>query len=317
MKRAATDQWRRDTGQGERRASETKSMQTTLEIGAANEEKPPMQLPEEPVVEIRANQRWLALNLKEIWAYRELLYFLIWRDVKVRYKQTLLGVIWVVLQPLMTMLITTLFFGKLVGVPSDGLPYALFVFVGLLPWMFFSKAITQSGNSLVSSANLITKVYFPRLIIPCATVMSGLVDFAVAFVLLAGLMLYYGVAPGSGILMFLPLVLLTTLLALGAGMWLSALNVKYRDVAAVIPFIVQVGMFATPIYYPSSLLPEKWQWVLKLNPLTGIIENLRAALLGRAFDWQGLAISGLITFALLLSSVYIFRRMEKSFADFV
>jgi lipopolysaccharide transport system permease protein len=292
-------------------------METALEIAPADVEKPPMPLPEEPVVEIKANQRWLALNLKEIWAYRELLYFLIWRDVKVRYKQTLLGVIWVVLQPLMTMVITTLFFGKLVGVPSDGLPYALFVFVGLLPWMFFSKAITQSGNSLVSSANLITKVYFPRLIIPSATVMSGLVDFAVAFVLLVGLMMYYGVSLSVAMLMFPALVLLTTILALGSGMWLSALNVKYRDVGAIIPFIIQIGMFVTPIYYPSSLIPEKWQWAIKLNPLTGIIENLRASLLGRPFDWSALAISALIAFALFISSAYIFRRMEKSFADFV
>jgi lipopolysaccharide transport system permease protein len=300
-----------------RKEIDRKPMETALEISPAEIEKPPMLLPEEPVVEIKANQRWLALNLKEIWAYRELLYFLIWRDVKVRYKQTLLGVIWVVLQPLMTMLVTTLFFGKLVGVPSDGLPYALFVFAGLLPWMFFSKAISQSGNSLVSSANLITKVYFPRLIIPSATVMSGLVDFAVAFVLLAGLMIYYGVSLSAAMLMFPALVLLTTILALGSGMWLSALNVKYRDVGAIIPFIIQIGMFVTPIYYPSSLIPEKWQWAIKLNPLTGIIENLRASLLGRPFDWQALAISALIAFALFISSAYIFRRMEKSFADFV
>jgi lipopolysaccharide transport system permease protein len=300
-----------------RKETDIKRMENALEIAPADAEKPPTLLPEEPVVEIKANQRWLALNLKEIWAYRELLYFLIWRDVKVRYKQTMLGVIWVVLQPLMTMLITTLFFGKLVGVPSDGLPYALFVFVGLLPWMFFSKAITQSGNSLVSSANLITKVYFPRLIIPSATVMSGLVDFAVSFVLLVGLMIYYRIGVSAGLLMFPALVLLTTILALGSGMWLSALNVKYRDVGALIPFIIQVGMFLTPIYYPSSLIPEKWQWAIKLNPLTGIIENLRASLLGRPFDWQALAISALIAFALFISSAYIFRRMEKSFADFV
>jgi lipopolysaccharide transport system permease protein len=292
-------------------------METAAEIASSDIEKLQSSLPEEPVVEIKANRKWLAINLKEIWAYRELLYFLTWRDVKVRYKQTLLGVAWVVIQPLMTMLITTIFFGKLMRVPSDGLPYSLFVFAGLLPWMFFAKAITQSGNSLVGSANLITKVYFPRLIIPSATVMSGLVDFAVSFVLLVALMIYYGVSLSAGILMFPVLVLLTTILALGAGMWLSALNVKYRDVAAMIPFIVQIGMFVTPIYYPSSLIPEKWQWAIKLNPLTGIIENIRASLLGRPFDWQALAISAVIAFLLLISSAYAFKRMEKSFADFV
>jgi lipopolysaccharide transport system permease protein len=274
-------------------------------------------LPTEPLVEINAEPTGLALNLKELWTYRELLYFLTLRDVKVRYKQTLLGVVWVVMQPLMTMLITTIFFGRLVGVPSDNLPYALFVFAGLLPWMFFAKAITQSGNSLVGSANLITKVYFPRLIIPSATVLSGLMDFAVAFVLLVGLMIYYQVGLSANLLMVPVLVLLTAILALGAGMWLSALNVKYRDVAAIIPFIVQVGMFATPIYYPSSLIPEKWQWLIKLNPLTGIIENLRAALYGRPFAWPALMISAGLAALLLISSVYAFRRMEKSFADFV
>jgi lipopolysaccharide transport system permease protein len=292
-------------------------MGTAAEIASSDVEKLQSSLPEEPVVEIKANRTWLAINLKEIWAYRELLYFLTWRDVKVRYKQTLLGVTWVVIQPLMTMLITTIFFGKLMRVPSDGLPYSLFVFAGLLPWMFFSKAITQSGNSLVGSANLITKVYFPRLIIPSATVLSGLVDFAVSFVLLVGLMIYYGVGVSLSILMFPILVLLTTILALGAGMWLSALNVKYRDVAAIIPFIVQIGMFITPIYYPSSLIPEKWQWAIKLNPLTGIIENIRASLLGRPFDWPAFAISAVIAFLLLISSAFVFRRMEKSFADFV
>jgi lipopolysaccharide transport system permease protein len=274
-------------------------------------------LPKEPVVEIKAERTWLAINFKELWAYRELLYFLIWRDVKVRYKQTLLGVAWVVLQPLMTMLITTIFFGKLVRVPSDNLPYALFVFAGLLIWSFFSRAITQSGSSLVGSANLITKVYFPRLMIPTATVLSGLVDFAVSFLLLIGLMIYYGVTLSAHLLMFPLLLMLTVMLALGAGLWLAALNVKYRDVAAIIPFIVQVGMFATPIYYPSNLIPEKWRWLIKLNPLTGVIENLRASLFNRPFDWQSLMIAIALAVVLLVSSAYVFRRMEKSFADFV
>jgi lipopolysaccharide transport system permease protein len=292
-------------------------METAVEMASNSSHSPQMHVPQEPVVEIKANQKWLSLNLKELWTYRELLYFLTWRDVKVRYKQTILGIFWVVLQPLMAMLITTIFFGKLVGVPSDGLPYALFVFAGLLPWMFFSKGISQSGNSLVGSTNLITKVYFPRLIIPSATILSGLVDFAVSFVLLILLMFYYGVRLQAGMLMFPVLVLLTTILTLGAGMWLSALNVRYRDVAAIIPFVVQIGMFATPIYYSSSLIPQKWQWLMRLNPLAGIIENSRAALFGRPFDWQALAITTIIAFLLLISSAYAFRRMEKSFADFV
>lgn len=292
-------------------------MENTAEITPSNSMPLLPALPEDPIVEIKAERKWFAVNLKEIWAYRELLYFLILRDVKVRYKQTLIGIAWVVIQPLMTMLIATIFFGKLVRVPSEGLPYALFVFAGLLPWMFFSKAISQSGNSLISSANLITKVYFPRLIIPSATVLSGLVDFTVSSVLLAGLMIYYKVSLQIGILMFPVLVLLVTVLTLGVGIWLSALNVKYRDVAAIIPFIVQIGMFATPIYYPSSLIPEKWQWLIKLNPLTGILENLRASLFGQPFQWQSLIIAIIITLALFISAAYAFRRMEKSFADFV
>lgn len=293
-------------------------METAAELAVANDDTAlQTSLPTEPVVEISASRRRAPLNLREVWAYRELLYFLTWRDVKVRYKQTMLGVVWVALQPLMTMLVTTLFFGRLVGVPSDGLPYALFVFAGLLPWMFFSKAITQSGASLVGSANLITKVYFPRLIIPSATVLSGLVDFAVSATILVGLMVYYGVGLSLGLLMLPVLLLLLTMLALGAGMWLAALNVKYRDVAAVLPFIAQTGMFATPIYYPSSLLPERWQWAMRLNPLAGIIENLRAALFGRPFDWLSLGAAAAIALLLLLSSLYAFRRLEKSFADFV
>lgn len=292
-------------------------MEATVEVRSSEQPERPASLPERPLVQIEAGNKWAALDIKSLWDYRELLYFLTWRDVKVRYKQTMLGVIWVVLQPLMTMLVTTIFFGKLVRVPSDGLPYALFVFAGLLIWMFFAKALTQSGNSLVGNANLITKVYFPRLIIPMATVLSGLVDFAVSFVLLLVLMLYYHVSLTMGIFVFPVLVLLVTMLALGSGIWLAALNVKYRDVSAIIPFLVQVGMFVTPIYYPSSLIPPKWQWLIKLNPLTGIIENSRAALFGTPFDWHSLAVSAVLISALLLSALYAFRRLEKGFADFI
>jgi lipopolysaccharide transport system permease protein len=274
-------------------------------------------LPDKPLISIRPTRKWVALNLGDLWAYRELLFFLTWRDVKVRYKQTLLGAAWAVIQPLLTTIIFTLFFGRLAGIPSDGIPYPLFAYAGLLPWTFFSNALTNSGNSLVGSANLITKVYFPRMIIPGAAVAAGLVDLAVAFLILIVLMIYYGAGVGWGVLMLPPLVALTALLALGVGLWMSALNVKYRDIRHALPFLVQVWMFASPIIYPSSMLPEKWRWLIALNPLTGIIEGYRAALFGREFDWKAIALSTAVTLALLVYSAYTFRRMEKSFADIV
>ncbi len=272
---------------------------------------------EEPLFTIRPGNRWVALNLGDLWAYRELLYFLTWRDVKVRYKQTVLGASWAVIQPLFSMLVFTLFFGKLARVPSDGIAYPLFAYAGLLPWTYFSNAITSSGNSLVGSSNLITKVYFPRMIIPGAAVAAGLVDFAIAFALLAGMMIYYGIAVTRSIVMLPALVVLTSLLALGVGMWTSAMTVKYRDVRYALPFLIQLWMFATPIIYPSSIVPEKWRWALALNPLAGIIEGYRASLFGREFDWVALGLSSIITLALLVYSAYMFRRMEKSFADVV
>lgn len=272
-------------------------------------------LPEEPLVIIEANKSWG--QLRDLWGFRELLYFLTWRDVKVRYKQTELGIAWAIIQPLFTMLVFTLFFGRLAGVPSDNVPYPVFAYAGLLAWTFFSNAITSSGNSLVGSANLITKVYFPRMIIPGAAVAAGLVDFAIAFVILVLLMIYYGIMVTWNILMLPVVVLLTTLLALGTGMWLSALNVKYRDVRFALPFLVQLWMFVSPVIYPASFLPEKYRWVLWLNPMTGIIEGYRSALFGRRFDWIALAFSAAITAILLLYSSYYFRRMEKSFADVV
>ena len=253
-----------------------------------------------------------------MWAHWELFFFLIWRDVKVRYKQTLLGVLWVIIQPLLTTLIFTLFFGILARVPSEGVPYPVFVFAGLLPWTFFANAVTQSSNSLVGSANLITKVYFPRLIIPSAAVSAGLVDFVIAFLVLLGLMVYYGVAFTWNILMLPPLILLMTLFALGIGMWLSALNVKYRDVRHATPFILQMWMFASPVIYPPTFVPVNWRWILMLNPMTGIIEGFRVALLGReSFVWDELAAAAIITLALLVYSTYAFKRMEKSFADLI
>ncbi len=275
------------------------------------------QLPDKPLVVIQPSKSWVALNLRDLWHYRDLLYILTERDIKVRYKQTFLGALWAIIQPLFTMLIFTLFFGKLAGMPSDGIPYPIFAYAGLLPWTFFSNAVTTSGNSLVGNSNLITKVYFPRMIIPIASVGAGLVDFAIAFGLLIVLMFYYSVALTLNILMLPILVILTALLAIGIGMWMSGLNVKYRDIRYALPFLIQLGMFATPIIYPASIVPEKWRWLLALNPLTGIIEGFRSAFFGKPFDWLALGISTLITLAILVYSAYSFRKMEKTFADIV
>jgi lipopolysaccharide transport system permease protein len=241
---------------------------------------------------------------------------MIWRDVKVRYKQTVMGVAWAVIQPLFTMLIFTIFFGRLAGIPSDGVPYPIFTYAALLPWTFFNNAVTNSSNSLVGSSNLITKVYFPRMMIPGASVGAGLVDFAIAFVVFVGLMLYYSVALTWNMLMLLPMLILITLLALGVGMWVSALNVKYRDVRYALPFLIQLWMFASPIIYPLSML-KNWQWVLAINPLTGIIEGFRSALLGRPFNLQSLALATVITLIVLVCATYSFKRMEKRFADII
>lgn len=255
------------------------------------------------------------LDASSLWKYRELVYFLTWRDVKVRYKQTILGGAWAILQPLLAMIVFTLFFGRLAGVPSDGLPYAPFAFAGLLPWTFFANAITSSGNSLVGSSSLITKVYFPRVIIPGATVLAGLVDFAVGGVILLLLMARYGLAPGFGAFLLPVIVLLLALLALGVGLWASALNVRYRDVRYALPFIIQLWMFASPIIYPASFVPEKYRWLLLLNPLTGIIEAHRAALFGRPLPWPALGVSAVVTLVVVGLSASAFRRMEKDFAD--
>lgn len=270
------------------------------------------------VVVIEASKSWVPLRLRDLWAYRELLYFLTWRDVKVRYKQTLLGAAWAILQPLMTMVIFTLLFGKLAGIKSEGIPYPLFAYGGLLIWTFFANSVTNSGNSLVGSAHLITKIYFPRMIVPAGAVAAGLVDLALAFLIQIGLMIYYGVHVSWSLLMVLPLVLLVTLLAVGVGMWLSGLNVKYRDIRYAIPFLIQLWMFASPIIYPVSMLPVKWRWVLILNPLTGIIQNFRIALFGnQPFDWKSLSVSVAVTAVVLVYSSYAFRRMERHFADIV
>jgi lipopolysaccharide transport system permease protein len=274
-------------------------------------------LPEKPIVVIEPSKAWVALDLRDLWHYRDLLYILMMRDIKVRYKQTALGAAWAIIQPLFTMLIFTLFFGRLAGMPSDGIPYPLFAYAGLLPWTFFSNSITNSGNSLVGSSNLITKVYFPRMIIPTAAVGSGLLDFLIAFVLLVALMFYYGAGLSINILMLPVLIILTSLLAIGVGMWMSALNVKYRDIRYALPFLVQLGLFATPIIYPASLVPEKWRWLLWLNPVAGQIEAYRSAFFGRPFDWLALGISTALTLVILFYAAFMFKRMEKSFADII
>jgi lipopolysaccharide transport system permease protein len=256
------------------------------------------------------------LNLGELWARRELLYFLVWRDVKIRYKQTVLGAGWAILQPLLTMLIFNLFFGRLAKVPSDGVPYPLFCFAALVPWSFFAQGVTQASNSMVGNTHLITKVYFPRLAIPLSSVLAGVVDLAFSLATLFGLMLYFGVTPGVQAL-WLPLFLvLAVVTALGIGLWLSALNVEFRDVRHAVPFLIQVWMFATPIAYPSSLLPEPWRTVFGLNPLTGVVEGVRWSLLHTGPPPVGLAaVSAATALALLVSGAFMFRRMEKSFAD--
>ena len=274
-------------------------------------------VPDAPLIVLQPTGRWAALDLRGLWAHRELLYFLTWRDVKVRYKQTVLGATWAVIQPLFTMLIFTLLFGTMAKMPSEGIPYPIFAYAGLLPWTFFSNALGASGNSLISNANLITKVYFPRIIIPCAAAAANLVDFAIAFVILFVLMGYYGVVPTASILLLPLLMLLTTLLALGVGMWMSALNVKYRDIRYALPFLIQLWMFASPIIYPASLMPRQWRWALNLNPLTGIIEGYRSALLRRPVDWHSLGLSTVLVLAIYVFAAFHFRAMEKEFADIV
>jgi lipopolysaccharide transport system permease protein len=269
-------------------------------------------------VVVEPSRSWVPLKLGELSAHRELLYFLIWRDVKVRYKQTLLGVAWAILQPLLTMIVFSTFFGRLARMPSDGIPYPIFSFTALVPWTLFAYGLNQGSNSLVGSANLLKKVYFPRLCLPLASVLSGVVDFLLAFVMLVVLMVYYGVPPSLRIL-WLPLfVLLTLVTALAVALWLSALNVQYRDIRFIVPFLLQVWLFATPIAYPSSLLAEPWRTLYGLNPMVGVVEGFRWALLEVATaPGPVVGVSALVTLGLLVSGAYYFRRMEKTFADIV
>lgn len=266
---------------------------------------------------IQPQKGWRALDIKELWVYRELLFVLALRDIKVRYKQTVLGFAWAIIQPVMLMIVFSIFFGRLAQMPSDGHPYPIFVYAGLLPWTFFANSVTNSANSLVGSSNLISKVYFPRLIIPLSSVGSGLVDFAIASAVLLLMMVYYGMAIGANLLVAPILVAGVILTALGVGTCLAALNVAYRDFRYVVPFLVQFWMFATPVVYPASLVPSEWRWLLYINPMSGVIEGFRSAFLDRPFDVPGMLISLGIAAALFVGGLAYFEQVERRFADVI
>lgn len=271
-----------------------------------------------PVLRIAPPARWWALPFGELWDYRELIYFFVWRDIKIRYKQTAIGAAWAVLQPFLTMLIFTLFFGRLAHIPSEGLPYPVFSYSGLLPWTYFAAALQNSTNTIVENQRLITKVYFPRLALPLSSVLSGLVDFGISFLMFAAMMIYYHMRPSLAILWLPAFLLLAVLTALGVGLWLSALNAIYRDVRYVLPFLVQFWMFASPVVYPVSLMPAKWRWVYSLNPMAGVIEGFRWSLAGRG-DPPGhlILLSSGVVLLLLLSGAAYFQKMETTVADLV
>lgn len=271
-----------------------------------------------PVVRITARRGWMALDLGELWSYRELLYFFVWRDIKVRYKQTAIGAAWAVLQPLMTMVVFSLFFGVLAKIPSQGLPYPVFYYCALLPWTYFATAMQSATNIVVDQQRVITKVYFPRVVLPIASVLSGLVDFAVAFVFFLAMMAYYRILPGAAALWLPVFTLLAVLTALGVGLWLSAMNALYRDVRYIVPFLVQFWMFGSPVAYPSSLVPAKWRWLYGLNPMTGVIEGFRWALTGHGVPpGPMLAASAAAVVALVLSGLVYYHAMEGTIADVV
>jgi len=282
--------------------------------------KPHLQLshavPNDPLV-IRPIRAWSAINLRELWTFRELLYFLTWRDLKLRYKQTLLGATWVVMQPLMMTIIFTIFLGMVARVPSGGVPYPVFAYAGLLIWSFFSNSVSSSSASVVANGNLITKVYFPRLIIPLSAVCGRLVDFAVSSVILAGLLLYYRVPLTSRVIMFPVFVCLAMLLALGTGILFSGINVKYRDVSALLPVLIQLGMYVSPVIYPSTSVPAKWRMVYDLNPMAGILEGFRSSLFGGSLSPRALIASIATSLVLLIVSLFVFRRVEQGFADVI
>lgn len=269
-------------------------------------------------IQISPASAWPRVELRELWKYRELLYFLTWRDLKVHYKQTALGAAWAVIQPLFMMIVFSVFFGRLAGVPSDGVPYPVFTFCALLPWQVFANALTASSNSLVSNQNLITKVYFPRLVVPISAVLGGLVDFAIAFVILIGMLVFYGIVPGWQIVALPAFILFAVMTALAAGLWLSALNVQYRDVRYTINFLIQFWLFATPVAYPSSIVPSQWRVLYGLNPMAGVVEGFRWCLLSQRDSPSPLVfVSALVVLVLLVGGLFYFRRMEQQFADVV
>ncbi len=268
---------------------------------------------------VKPPRGWTALNLRDLWRYRELVYFMTWRDLKVRYKQTLLGASWAILKPFLTMVVFSIFFGELAKVPSDGIPYPIFAFTALLPWELFVSALNIASRSLVNNSNMITKVYFPRVILPLSSILAGVVDFLIAFVILIGMMIYYKVSPSPAV-WYLPLFLLLCLVsALGVGLWLSALNVLYRDINYATHFLTQFWLFVTPIAYPASMVPEKWRLLYAINPMTGVVEGFRWALLGSQQSAPGnlLIVSSVIAVVLLISGLFYFRRMERLFADMI
>jgi len=271
-----------------------------------------------PITEVVSSRGWVSLRLREVWAYRELLYFLTWRDIKVRYKQTVLGAVWAILQPFLTMVVFSLFFGNLAKMPSDDIPYPIFSYTGLVPWTFFAYGLAQSSNSLVGNAQLLKKVFFPRLVIPIASVLSGLVDFVLAFTVLLGMMMVYNIWPTANIIWLPLLLLLSFVTALGVGLWLSALNVEYRDIRYIVPFLTQFWMFMSPVVYPSSLLSEPWRTLYALNPMVGVLEGFRWALLGTGTaPGPMIGLSAVVSILLLVSGAFYFRRMEHNFADVV
>lgn len=272
-----------------------------------------------PTVRIEPRRRWLALDLGELWAYRDLVYFFVWRDIKVRYKQTVIGAAWAILQPVMTMIVFSLFFGKLAKIPSQGLPYPIFYYSALLPWMYFATAMQSATNVVVEQQHVITKIYFPRVVLPIASVLAGLLDFSISFAVLLVMMAYYRIVPSAGAVFWLPLfTLLAILTALGTGLWLSALNAMYRDVRYIVPFLIQFWMFASPVAYPSSLVPEKWRWLYGLNPMAGVIEGFRWVLTGRGEPPSILlAASWLAVVLLVLSGLVYYHAVEGTIADVV
>ena len=290
----------------------------TSSLSPLRKEAPTRSLSVETTLVIRPRRHLFALDIKAIWEYRELLYFLIWRDLKVRYRQSVIGVGWVILQPLMTMVVFTAVFGKFVGVPSDGLPYPIFIFSALLPWNLFASALTRGSASVVDNTQLVSKVYFPRLILPLSGVLSPVADFAVAFGILIGMMVWFGTSPTWGILALPLLVLLAILTALAIDIWLSALNVRYRDVGHTVPFLVQIWMFISPVTYPVSLVPEKWRLLYSLNPMAGVIEGFRWALLGKQSpDFAVITASAVMMFTLLVTGLVYFKHTERTFADVI